>query len=124
MLKTIQYTYGVIGAAESSTTRATLLVPGGSPAQFSGGVVFFGQAQVNWTGMTLPTNAVLLTVITLGVAISLPDPSNPHPDAGSAQQAAKATAAKRRRMIRPRASFTVTSGPDLIGNPDRRVSPR
>ena len=39
MLKTIQYTYGVIGAVESSTTSAMLLVPDGQPAQPSGGVL-------------------------------------------------------------------------------------
>jgi hypothetical protein len=46
MLKTIQYTNGVIGASESSTTRAMLLVPGGAPAHLSGGLSTLGPAHV------------------------------------------------------------------------------
>ena len=37
MSNTTQYTYGVIGASESSTTSAIDLVPAGAPAQVSGG---------------------------------------------------------------------------------------
>src|SRR5258708_2181548 len=106
MLNTIQYTYGVIGAEESSTTKAMLLVPGGAPAQDSGGVLGLSAPQVKVTGKTPSTNAPLLMVITSGGAIAPPDPSSPHPDASSVQHPAVVAAASRRAARRPRASFT------------------
>src|SRR5262249_6012020 len=102
-----------MGAAESSMTTAMLLVPDGAPVQPSGGLGACGAPQVKRTGITLPTNSPLLTVITLGVAISLPEPNSPQPDAGSAQHSATTAAAsdraprlrkaERRRKGRPRA---------------------
>jgi hypothetical protein len=65
---------------------------------------------VYWTGRTPLTSALLLTVMTGGGAIACPDPNSPHPDAGSAQQAATTAAAS----CRPRRSFTRTSGQILL----------
>src|SRR5215468_7726000 len=102
MSKTIQYTYGVIGALESSTTRAMLFVPGGAPAQLSGGVSTLALAQVYRRGIVCCGNAPLLTVITLGVAIVMPEPKTPHPPSGTAHPSAAAAAASRRaRPARP-----------------------
>src|SRR6516165_12752234 len=100
--KTIQYTYGVIGALESSSTSAMLFVPGGAPAQPSGGVSTLALAQVYRRGIVCCGNAPLLTVITLGVAIVMPEPKTPHPASGTAHPSAAAAAASRRaRPARP-----------------------
>src|SRR6185437_10475255 len=107
MSKTIQYTYGVIGAAESSTTSAKLLVPAGTPAQSSGGLTGLPPAQVYRGGIAFCRNAPLLTVITLGVASVMPDP---HPAIDRAQPTAT-TAAATRRMRRARGALPPDPGP-------------
>src|SRR6185437_13320274 len=107
MSKTIQYTYGVIGAAESSTTSAKLLVPAGTPAQSSGGLTGLPPAQVYRSGIAFCRNAPLLTVITLGVASVMPDP---HPAIDRAQPTAT-TAAATRRMRRARGALPARPGP-------------
>ena len=82
-----------------------LLVPDGQPAQPSGGLVGRAALQVKRGGMTPPVNSPLVIDMTLGVAISVSDPNSPHPDRGSTEHAAMATAASR-RAARPRASLT------------------
>src|SRR5215469_12854341 len=114
-----------MGAAESSSTTAMLLVPDGAPVQPSGGLGAWGTPQVKRIGITLPTNSPLLTPITLGVAISLSEPNSPQPDTGNAQHSATTAAASdraprrrtagRRREGRPRARYTRTSAADDIG---------
>src|SRR4051795_788244 len=108
MLNTIQYTYGVMGALESSTTSAMLFVPDGQPAQPSGGLLGRLALQVKRGGMTPPVNSPLVIDMTLGVAISAPEPNSPHPDRGNAVHAAMPAAASR-RAARPRASLTPRS---------------
>ena len=85
MSNTTQYTYGVIGASESSTTSAIDLVPAGAPAQVSGGEVGRFPAQVNRSGMVSCTNALSDTVITLGAVTVTPDEKSPHPASGTAK---------------------------------------
>lgn len=100
MSNTTQYTYGVIGAFESSTTSATDLVPAGAPAQVIGGVVGRFPAQVNRSGMVSCTNVLSATVITLGAVTVTPDEKSPHPASGTAN--ATAATAVAARPARPR----------------------
>src|SRR5690348_994902 len=108
MLNTTQYTYGVIGASESSTTSATDFVPAGAPAQVSGGVVGRFPAQVNWSGRVPCTNAPSETVMTLGEVTVTPDENRPHPASGTANATAPAAGAipppgpRRRRLLSAR----------------------
>ena len=95
MSNAIQYTYGLIGASESSTTRAMLLVPCGAPAQLSGGVVTREPAaHVYRRGIMFCWNAPLFTVIALGAESLMDEPNSPHPASGTAQP----TAASPRRI--------------------------
>src|SRR5215470_9301848 len=115
MSNTIQYTYGVIGAAESSTTSAKLFVPAGSPAQLSGGLSALPPSHVYRAGIVFARNAPLPTVITLGEEILLLN--SPHPVTGSAQTAAAAAAATPRarcvNLPRPMPSTCSPPLPDL-----------
>src|SRR5580693_9345987 len=95
--KTIQYTYGVIGASESSMIRARLFVPGGAPAQPRGGLISLPSApQVYVTGIVFWMNALLFTVISAGACTPAPEPNTPQPAIGSVAPIAMATAAARR----------------------------
>lgn len=95
MSNTTQYTYGVIGASESSTTSATDFVPAGAPAQVSGGVAGRFPVQVNCSGMVPCTNAPSATVMTLGEVTVTPDENSPHPASGTANASAPAAAVTR-----------------------------
>src|SRR5690349_538115 len=95
MSNTTQYTYGVIGASESSTTSATDFVPAGAPAQVSGGVAGRFPAQVNRSGIAPCTNAPSETVMTLGEVTVTPEENSPHPPSGTANATAPAAAAIR-----------------------------
>src|SRR5215470_14643657 len=79
-----------------------LLVPSGAPVQLSGGVSTLVLAQVYRCGILPCRNAPLLTVITLGVPIVMPEPKTPHPASETAHPSAAAAAASRRaRPARP-----------------------
>src|ERR1700761_1724273 len=95
MSNTTQYTYGVIGALESSTTSAIDLVPAGAPAQVIGGETTLFPAQVNPTGIVSCTNVSSDTVITLGAVTVTPDEKSPHPATGTANPSAATACATR-----------------------------
>jgi hypothetical protein len=84
MSNAIQYTYGVIGASESSTTIAIDCVSLGAPLQLIGGLTARGAAQVYLLGIVPRTNDELDTVITLGAMGVTPEPSSPHPASATA----------------------------------------
>ena len=84
MSNTTQYTYGVIGASESSTTSAIDFVPSGVPAQLSGGAAGRFPAQVNRLGKVPCANAVSDTVMTLGAVTVTPEEKSPQPASGTA----------------------------------------
>jgi hypothetical protein len=112
MSKTTQYTYGVIGASESSTTSAIDFVPAGAPAQLSGGEAGRLLAQVNRPGKVPCTNTPSDTVMTLGAVTVTPEDKSPHPASGTtAAVAATAVATRlagprRRRCPLPASHFT------------------
>src|ERR1700730_5890148 len=99
MSKTSQYMNGVIGAEESSTTSARLLVPGGAPDQLSGGLIFAPWQVYRWP-RTPWINASLL--IDIG-ATAEPEPAVPQPArVRTAAEAAPAARARGRRHLRRR----------------------
>src|SRR5579859_1672116 len=104
MSNTTQYTYGVIGAAESSTTIAIDFVPAGAPAQLSGGDIGCAAEQVNRAGIVLRGNALSAIVITAGVVTVTPDENSPHPASGKLSPSAAAAEAARRPRRRPAAA--------------------
>ena len=104
MSNTIQYTYGVIGASESSTTIAIDCVPLGAPDQLIGGDSALGPAQVNLDGRSPRSTAALDTVITAGAVIVTPWLEQPAPGQrdGRPQAAAACHYPPRRHDSRPR----------------------
>lgn len=129
MSNTTQYTYGVIGAFESSTTMAIDLVPVGAEAQEIGGETACVPAHVNRSGITLPGNALSDTLIVAGAVMVTPAEKIPHPASGALKASAATAAAARlpglRRPAVPSASrLTAQSlGPDGgCGGPYRPAS--
>src|SRR5450755_58067 len=96
ILKTIQYTRGVIGAAASSTTRAMDLVPGGITDQRIGGL-WPAPWQVYCEDMVPCSTIGLVTVMMSGASwrrVTGP-PTRPHP---LSRQSAPAMTAARARL--------------------------
>src|SRR5690242_9486834 len=89
--------YGVIGAEESSTIRASDFVPAGSPVQWMDGLTP-GPWQVNLAGMgSVWLNAWLVTVIAVPVGMDRWPPTRPHPLTRAATVTAATAPAQRGR---------------------------
>jgi hypothetical protein len=92
--------YGVIGAEESSTTSAKLLVPDGAPDQLSGGLTL-APWQVYLVGRRFWANASL-PIDSVRGGTGAPLPAVPQPARASAAVKAAPAAAQRDRSRLPR----------------------